>query len=213
MPAADLRKLERGMFFAIMVAAHVLVLSYLARDRIFAPMAEPPPIVVAMVRPPPPPLRKLEAEEAQSAPTQLHRTPLPIRPHKKKDEDEATVETPSPAPAAPALTAAPPGDAAPGLRTDLKPAPALQPGFRWKLRSDEERVADCEAAWKKLGYPGVAPCSRAGPLPANAYNIDRDSKTGKFTGEARYNDAIRAYKEAPGDAGFPGMRCTLLKKC
>ncbi|MBL8773699.1 MAG: hypothetical protein JNK30_20105 [Phenylobacterium sp.] len=44
-------------------------------------------------------------------------------------------------------------------------------------------------------------------------NADPANGAGDFAREARHNEALRRYREAPGAAGFPGVRCHILHRC
>jgi hypothetical protein len=60
----------------------------------------------------------------------------------------------------------------------------------------------------------LPPCARASPdEQAARWDPARDGETGVFEGAGRYKRAQKRYHEAPGGAGYPGIRCAIFHKC
>lgn len=60
----------------------------------------------------------------------------------------------------------------------------------------------------------LPPCARGSPDDQAArWDAARDSATGAFEGDGRYKRAEKRYQEAPGSAGYPGIRCAIFHKC
>ncbi len=65
------------------------------------------------------------------------------------------------------------------------------------------------------GYPGPPlPCpGDLGKDPNRPFDVDRDAPDSELAREGRYKRAMKAYHEAPGGAGYPGIACAIFHQC
>jgi len=65
------------------------------------------------------------------------------------------------------------------------------------------------------GYPGPPlPCpGDLGKDPTRPFDVDRDAPDSELAKAGRYKRAMKAYKEAPGAAGYPGIACAIFHQC
>lgn len=198
MPAArDVRRRsQRRLVLALSMALHALVLGWFGlRSSGGPPMAERPVMDVALV---PLPRR----EQPRLPETRSHPTPLQARAPRLRPEAAETAPLFAP-PAAASESAAPnPSDirTAPFAgRLRMPPAPLQRPPCDPGARDDA---------------PDAKPCRREQAIAdAVTRSFDPDKGGGEFAREARRNEAVRRYNEAPGMAGYSGIACHVLHRC
>jgi len=186
-------------------AVHVALFAAWLSKRPEFRFVEPPAMTVALVRQRPPPPR-----------------PAPQTPPSKRAEGRAEeAKPPTPPPGTPPP---PPPPVTPRQMTDeellanrpklterqIREAPVYD-HTRWD-RAPRPPRPKCKPA---EGYPGPPlPCP--GEIvkdPNRPFDVDRDAPDSDLAREGRYKRAMKAYKEAPGAAGYPGIACAIFHRC
>lgn len=184
--------------------AHLALLAAWLSTRPEFRFVEPPAMAVELVRltppkPTEPPSRsaprtagaRAEAAAPQaSAPVAPSPSPAPVTPRQLSDEQllDGAHMTPRQIREAPVYD---------HTRWDQKPRPP-----RPKCKPPE-------------GYPGPPlPCpGDLGKDPNRPFDVDRDAPDSELAREGRYKRAMKAYHEAPGGAGYPGIACAIFHEC
>jgi hypothetical protein len=190
---------------AASLAAHVALLAAWMSTRPEFRMVEPPTLQVALIRPPP-----RQTPKPRSTPPPNVATPL------RSAETPVAAERPAPPPA---LPPAPRVLDVPRM-TDQELTAGPRPDLA-KIYADEARqpltrngvpTDGCKPAWEhseRIAPP--CPIRAAAPLPRNpsAQLPNRPD----MAAEAAYKNTMKTYREAPGDAAYPGLACAILHKC
>lgn len=204
---------------AASLAAHLGVLAAWMSTRPDLHFVEPSTVQVELVRPPP----------------RLAPKPVPQpRPSERRSETVAPAPPTfaPPAPPPPPITPPPPRTVDPRLMTDqellarsgarpdiarLHAKEALEPVFSRRLGRPppgEEWMAGGCKPMSEHSNRNAPPCKVGGADDLASRTLgDHDPSRNGFAAEARYKDAVKAYKEAPGAAGYPGIACAVFHKC
>jgi hypothetical protein len=157
--------------------------------------AEPATMQVALVQLPPP-------AQAPSQPRERRPSPARVLARPAQALEPRPVEQP---PESPPIE--PPVQIAPEWR--VKPQAPLV----LKAPSKTFRPPRCKSS-EDHSNSNLPPCDRSSPEEQAArWDPSRDSETGAFEGDGRYKRAEKRYHEAPGAAGYPGIRCAIFHKC
>jgi hypothetical protein len=193
-----LKKRRNAIGLGASIAAHLALLAVWISSRP-EPPAEAPALQVQLLRlapkpPPPPAPRDLPRPPARnlSRPFQVHRPPpLPL---------------PTP-PLSPSDGISPEWRVKPG-GADLDAEPFVQ--GRAGLNHARNRRTDCTLhGWERpLSCP-----PDAAELAASRFDPAKDAKTGGFAGEGARKLTMKAYRESPSTADYPGIRCSIFHKC
>lgn len=163
-------------------------------------LTEPPTMQVALVQLPPRPQPQTPPHEPRPAQTRVLSRPA-VGPEPRPVE-----QPPEPPPEPPPENA--PAQISPEWRVKPQAPPLVLNAPRKGFRRPPCKVSEDHS------NSDLPPCPRNSPdEQAARWDPARDSKTGVFEGEGRYTRAEKRYHEAPGSAGFPGLRCTLFHKC
>jgi hypothetical protein len=189
---------RRALVVLASVALHMVVLGWLALRRApGAPAAEVPALDVRIVtlRPARPKAPAL----APSGPTD--------ETHSRKPPATVAAEIALPVPRANA-PAGPPVD--PRWRVDLN-KPVFRDG-RWPRPPSALERPRCDP-WADPDK--IPPGCRREMAVGRAVTRNNDPQNGDddFAREARRKESMRAYRDAPGTSGYPGLRCALFHKC
>ncbi|WP_296598765.1 hypothetical protein [Phenylobacterium sp.] len=192
---------RRSLALMLSAALHVAVLGWFALKRAVEEFrADVPAVNVELVRlRPPPPPANAPSQAATSSPPDARLTPTP-------PSDLAVAPRP----------AGPTGAAPAAPRTGIDP--------RWAVDLNGPVFAD--GKWPRP-IPELQRCdplkdpnreSRAcRRVDAVARGVTRanDPQEGKgdFAREARRNEAVKRYRDLPGGAGYPGIRCQIFHRC
>ena len=183
---------------ALSLAAHAALLAAWISNRPDLRLTEPPTMQVALVQLPPRPKPQ----------------PLP-RPHEPRRSEPRVLSRPADAlePRPIEQPPEPPPENAPvQISPEWRVKPQAPPLVLNSPRKGFRRPP-CKTS-EDHSNSDLPPCPRNSPdEQAARWDPARDSKTGAFEGEGRYTRAEKRYHEAPGSAGFPGLRCTLFHKC
>jgi hypothetical protein len=194
------------LVLAASLAVHVALLAAWLSKRPEFHFVEPPPMTVELVRLRPPP--------RPEAP--------PVRPSQNRSQarsDETKPETPPPP-----NTSPPPPPVTPRQLTDEE---LLDSRVRLTPRQIREAPVYDHTRWDRAprpprpkckpaeGYPGPPlPCpGDLGKDPNRPFDVDRDAPDSELAREGRYKRAMKAYHEAPGGAGYPGIACAIFHRC
>jgi hypothetical protein len=210
-----LRRRRTALIAILSLGAHVALLAAWIGTRADLRFVEPATLQVELIRPTPltPPQRAPPRRVAASAPEAAPAMPPATRP---------------PAPPSPVLSSPKSLDvgqltdqellARSGPRPDiarLNAEQARQPLFSRPLGRNPEDgwMGGCKPSWEN-STRAAPPCRSDSPEERSAtWKAANDRKTAPFEAEGAYKRAMKTYHEAPGGAGYPGVRCALLHKC
>jgi len=190
-----LRTKRNAIVLAVSLAAHAALLAAWMSTRQDLRWAEPPPMQVALVRLPP----RLEAPAQPHAPRRSNPRVL-ARPAEAL-EPRPVEQPPEPSPQEP------PVQISPEWRVKPQSPLVLNPPRKTFRRPPCQSLEDHSNS-------DLPPCARGSPEDqATRWDPARDSEIGAFEGAGRYKRAEKRYHEAPGAAGYPGIRCAIFHKC
>lgn len=179
------------------VGLHLVMLGWLASRRAAIEWrVDPPALSVQLVRPPPP------------TPAVSKATSKPAGGRSSNASDATDTLAPTPA-------------EGPETGTPASPGVAIDP--RWRV----DRRGPPPPSGREPDYDAFQPCdplkdpkreSKAcRKVDEIAESVGRfyDPQKGDnaFAREARRNEALKRYRDAPGGAGYPGIACHVLRRC
>jgi len=200
---------------AVSLAVHVGLLAAWMNGQPQLRLAEPAILQVELIRPSAPMRSRPPPRLAASAPE--------ARP-------PASPAAPPASPPPPPRVASAPNSIDPRLLTDQEllarsgPRPdiarlnaeeARQPLFSRPLGRNPEDgwIGGCKPSWATSNRT-APPCrSDSAEEQAARWKAANDGKTEGFEAEGAYKRAMKTYHEAPGGAGYPGIKCAMLHRC
>jgi hypothetical protein len=190
-----LRTRRNAAVLALSLAAHAALLAAWMSTRPDLRLAEPPTMQVALVQLPP-------RAKAPSPPREPRRADTRVLSRPAQALEPRPVQQPP----------EPPPDVAPApISPEWRVKP--QPPLVLNLPRKEFRRPPCKSSEDHSDWDGP-PCARGSPDDQAArWDAARDSGAGAFEGAGRYKRAEKRYHEAPGAAGYPGIRCAIFHQC